>query len=95
MMEERADGPLHHWDKTANQIAESFTGTFFLNSTLHILTDTTLEVVGPAHGGTCAELLLVRMGTVVMIFMERSAIDFMSLLDSVGRFELFFLRVIL
>lgn len=59
VMEERPGGPLYHWDKLTNQLSDVYTGNFFLDSSLYVYRNTTLEVVGEAYGGTSNELLLV------------------------------------
>lgn len=43
----------------SNTISETYTGTFFLNSSMHVYRDTTLDVSGDGFGGTSNELLLV------------------------------------
>lgn len=53
-------GPLYHFQRANNTISDSWTGDFFLNSSLYIEDNVLLEVLGEHYGGDVNRWLLVR-----------------------------------
>ncbi|CAM9492604.1 unnamed protein product, partial [Choristocarpus tenellus] len=53
-----AKGPLYYFDLETNSITDTWTGTWYLESSLYIEDDSLLEIKGPSIGGDVDRLLL-------------------------------------
>lgn len=52
-------GPLYHFNRAENDFSDEYTGDFFLNSSMYILNNTLLSVIGEDYDGEVNRFFLV------------------------------------